>query len=114
MGGAVHFERIIGAAAMHSDKGVYSLHAPARHGQVNRLVDACYPDQPGANLLCTQGFVTDRARFVTRPEAFELVALEMKHSGSQLPHYPILENFGTAENPKPNDRSADLFSEDLW
>lgn len=109
------FERIIGAAFLHPDKGVYSLLAPARHGQVSRLVDACYPDQKHANLECEQEFVTDRARFVTRGEAWKLVAHEMSASPYPvLVHYPALENFGTAENPMPNDRGRDLFSEDIW
>jgi hypothetical protein len=109
------FERVIGAAYRHHDKGVYSLLAPARHGQVSRLVDACYPEESYANLDCEQGFVTDRARFVTREEAWKLVAHEMAASPDVvLTHYPALENFGTAENPMPNNRGRDLFSEDIW
>jgi hypothetical protein len=112
----VAFERVIGAAYLHSDKGVYSLPAPARHGQVSRLVDACYPDSEyNANLDCEQGFVTDRARYVTREEAWKLVAEEMAASPDQkLAHYPALENFGTDEKPMPNNRGRDLFSEDVW
>lgn len=110
----MQFERIIGVAARHPDKGVYSLLAPARHGQVLRLVDACYPDQPHANIECEQGFVTDRARFVTREEAWELVANEMAGPSASLAHYPRLENFGTSRYPKPNDRGEELYSEDVW
>ncbi|MBY3155293.1 hypothetical protein HFO56_23505 [Rhizobium laguerreae] len=109
------FERVIGAAFRHPDKGVYSLPAPARHGQVGRLVDACYPDQTHANLDCEQGFVTDHARFVTREEAWHIVVREMASPGrAALVHYPELVNFGTDKDPKPNDRGRDLFSEDLW
>ncbi|MCS4088694.1 hypothetical protein [Rhizobium sp. BK176] len=109
------FERIIGAAFLHPDKGVYSLLAPARHGQVGRLVDPCYPDQPHANLDCDQGFVTDRARYVSREEAWKLVAEEMAaFPGQKLAHYPALENFGTDEHPMPNNRGSELFSEDVW
>jgi hypothetical protein len=109
------FERIVGAAYKHLDQGVYSLPAPARHGQVSRLVDACYPELEHANLECEQGFVTNRARFVTREEAWELVALEMKNTPHKaLIHYPRLENFGGPTVPKPNNRGDELFSEDLW
>ncbi|MCV9964390.1 hypothetical protein OIU34_21105 [Pararhizobium sp. BT-229] len=109
------FERIIGAAFLHPDKGVYSLPAPARHGQVSRLVDACYPETKHANIDCEQGFVTDRARFVSREEAWELVALEMANTPhNPLRHYPRLENYGGPSVPKPNDRGTELFSEDLW
>jgi hypothetical protein len=110
------YERIIGAAFRHPDKGVYALAAPARHGQVSRLVDACYPEIEHANLDCEQGFVTDKARFVTREEAWNLVALEMRASDTftTLDHYPRLENFGTALDPMPNNRGRQLFSEDVW
>jgi hypothetical protein len=108
------YERIIGAAFRHPDKGVYSLSAPARHGQVGRLVDGCYPETVNANLDCEQGFVTDRARYVTREEAWLLVAVEMAGTTEPLLHYPRLENFGTSATPMPNNRGKDLFSEDLW
>jgi hypothetical protein len=108
------FERIIGAAARHTDHGVYSLPAPARHGQVNRLVDACYPDEKHANLSCVQGFVTNWARFVTRTEAFDLVVEEMRLAPRNQQHYPALENFGTDADPRPNNRGRELYSEDLW
>lgn len=92
-------ERIIGVAAKHPDGGVYSLLAPARHGQIIRLVEACYPEHRvnpiAGNLGCTQGFVTDRFRFVDRIEARKIA--------------------DDAGQTSARDRHmSELFSEDLW
>ncbi|PDT15855.1 hypothetical protein CO670_15270 [Rhizobium sp. J15] len=88
-------ERIIGVAAKHPDGGVYSLLAPARHGQILRLVIAAYPDDPNAAHKCIQGFVTDGFRFVGREEARNIAdaAGQSSHRDKKLP---------------------ELFSEDLW
>ncbi|QIG73425.1 hypothetical protein EVC03_117 [Rhizobium phage RHph_Y5A] len=112
-------ERIIGVAFRHSDQGVYSLPAPARHGQVLRLVAACYPDQPHAAHDGVQGFVTDRARFVTREQAREIVVWEMRRTtAARLEHYPALKNHlhGLAPSfePEPSSHRLQIFSEDLW
>lgn len=113
-------ERIIGVAFRHEDKGVYSLPAPARHGQVLRLVAACYPDDPDAAHKGEQGFVTDRARFVTREEARDIVAWEMRRTTSvRLEHYPGLKDHSLTSNgrfftPQPSKHETQIFSEDLW
>lgn len=92
-------ERIIGVAAKHPDGGIYSLLAPARHGQILRLVDACYPEHVShpmqGNLGCEQGFVTDSFRFVDRIEARAIADAAGQTSERDL-HLP------------------ELFSEDLW
>jgi hypothetical protein len=88
-------ERIIGVAAKHPDQGVYSLLAPARHGQILRLVAACYPDDENAAHRCIQGFVTDKFRFVDREDA-RVIA-------------------DAAGQTSDCDRKLrQLFSEDLW
>lgn len=89
-------ERIIGVACKQPDGGVYSLLAPARHGQVLRLVEACYAqDDPDAAHKGQQGFVTDKFRFVDRIEA-RLIA-------------------NAAGQTSERDRKLnELFSEDLW
>lgn len=121
-------ERIIGVAARHPDQGVYSLLAPARHGQILRLVSACYPDDPDAAHKVEQGFITNRCRFVTREEARELARVFMVkcmtpshdgevrvHMGSVNSVYPRMKNHG-ADNydPQPSHHPTQLFSEDLW
>lgn len=91
----IAIEKIIGVAAKHPDGGVYSLLAPARHGQILRLVYACYPDEEHANLRCVQGFVTDKFRFVNRT-----VARQIADAAGQ-----------TSARDK---KRSELFSEDLW
>ena len=89
-------ERIIGVACKHPDGGVYYLLAPARHGQVLRLVEACYRfDDADAAHKVEQGFVTDAFRFVGREEARKIATAAGQTSSrdKNLPH---------------------LFSEDLW
>jgi hypothetical protein len=120
-------ERIIGVA-VRLDGEVYPLLAPARHGQAIRLITACMPDDPDAGLKAEQGFVTDRARFVTREEARELVKSFMKETSmwssvmsSYVTRmsvvrktYPRAENHGEPDNPEPSRHPTELFSEDLW
>ena len=89
-------ERIIGVACKHPDGGVYSLMAPARHGQVLRLVDACYRwDDADAVHKVEQGFITDGFRFVNRIEA-RRIATAAGQSSARDKNLP------------------ELFSEDLW
>lgn len=89
-------ERIIGVAAKHPDGGVYSLLAPARHGQVLRLVEACYAqDDPDAAHIVEQGFVTDQFRFVGREEARKIADAAGQTSERDM-------------------KARELFSEDLW
>ncbi|QIG67914.1 hypothetical protein EVB53_112 [Rhizobium phage RHph_Y60] len=108
------YERIIGVAFRHEDKGVYSLLAPARHGQVLRLVIGCYPDDRDAAHKGEQGFITDRARFVTREEAREIVAWEMQRTTAvKLEHYPRLMNH-SSHGFEPSHHATQIFSEDLW
>jgi hypothetical protein len=110
-------ERIIGVAVRHPDQGVYSLLAPARHGQILRLVSACYPDDPDAAHKVEQGFITDHCRFLTREEARELVRYDMGYMpvlDIDMRHYPRIRNHGTPEAPQPSHHPTQLFSEDLW
>lgn len=88
-------ERIVAAAMMAEDRGVYSMPPPARHGQVGRLVDACYPDEPGMQLRSWQGFVTSHGRFVDRRKA-RIIANKASQTSARDMH------------------SVELFSEDLW
>jgi hypothetical protein len=88
-------ERIIGVAAKHPDGNVYSLLAPARHGQILRLIIAAYPDNRDAPHTCIQGFVTDGFRFVDRKEARTIA-----DAAGQSSHR--------------DKKQSDLFSEDLW
>lgn len=88
-------ERIVGVAAKHPDGGVYSLLAPARHGQILRLVAACYPDDEDAPHRCIQGFITDGFRFVDRIEARAIADAAGQTSDRDMKH-------------------KELFSEDLW
>jgi hypothetical protein len=104
-------ERIIGVAVRLNGE-VYGLPAPARHGQVLRLIGACMPDDPDAPHKAEQGFITDRARFVTREEARHVVQWEMaRTTAPRLVHYPRLKDHGRWE---PSHHATQLFSEDLW
>lgn len=89
-------ERIIAAACKHPDGSIYSLLPPARHGQVLRLVEACYAqDDPEAAHKCQQGFVTSENRFVDRILARSIAVL--------------------ADQSSTRDQHFDeLYSEDLW
>lgn len=89
-------EKIIAAACRHPDGGVYSLPAPARHGQVLRLVEACYHfDDSQAAHKVEQGFVTDHFRFVNRVEARDLADK-------------------TGQTSPRDKKLPELYSEDLW
>lgn len=113
------YERIIGVAVRHRGE-VYGLPAPARHGQVLRLIAACMPDDPDAAILCEQGFITNYCTFVTREEARKIVAHEMKRTTSpRLDHYPRLTDHtkpGIVRMfpPQPSAHPTQIFSEDLW
>jgi hypothetical protein len=108
---------IIGVA-VRLEGEVYSLLAPARHGQVLRLIAACYPDDPNAALKCEQGFVSDDKRFLTREEAREDVKRQMNLFGVGLrATYPRLKNHGAMPGRKsyePSRHPTEIFSEDLW
>lgn len=89
-------ERIIGVACKHPDGGVYSLMAPARHGQVLRMVEACYRwDDANAAHKVEQGFITDAARYVNRIEARKIAT-------------------AAGQSSERDKHLNELFSEDLW
>lgn len=70
--------------------------APARHGQVLRLVEACYGrDDASAVHKVEKGFLTDAFRFVSRTEGRK-IATEAGQSSDRDKKLP------------------ELFSEDLW
>lgn len=107
------YERIVGVAVRHRGE-VYGLPAPARHGQVLRLIAACMPDDPNAPIVCEQGFITDRSRFVTREQARKIVAWEIQRTTSpKLSHYPRMSD-EAFDTQMPSKHPTQIFSEDLW
>ncbi len=79
-------ETIVAAACTHKGQ-VYSLHRPARHGDIFKKFNICFgPDE--------QGFLTSVGRFVNRIEALYVA----KRAGQIVKgHWPPY-----------------LYSEDLW
>jgi len=88
-------ERII-AAAIQIDGVTISLPRPARHGQVLHAAEAFLEARDFGRE--TQGFITNRGRFVNRVQAKQIA-----HIAKQKQLRPESERHG-----------RDLFSEDLW
>lgn len=104
------FERIVGVAVELKGE-VYALPAPGRHGQAIRLIIACMPDDPDAGLKATQGFITDRSRYVSREEAREIVRRHMRFGDDARVIYPRLKNHaGPGGWPEPSHHPTQLFS----
>jgi len=88
-------ERII-AAAIQIEGVTLSLPLPARHGQVLHAAEALH--MPDHSLLAAcQGFLTSTGRFVNRVQA------------KQIAHIA-----GQPQLRPENERTHELYSEDLW
>lgn len=85
-------ERIVAAACRWQGE-VYSLPAPARHGDVMRHINR-HADADAIIVPDDQGFLTSKGRYVNRFEARDIARLG-----------------GQAKSPQHPDQ---LFSEDVW
>lgn len=86
-------ERIVRAAVLHPDGGVYSVPVPGRHHDVIRVMGARFRDH---EKHCVFGFLTNTGRFVDREEGHRIA----KDSGQ------IIFRCG--------GDSHTLYSENLW